>query len=266
MLKSLSNLFGLGSPVDGASAVGPALPDGKRVYAIGDIHGRLDLFTQMIERIELDDAARGDAETLVILLGDLVDRGPESAGVIRAARDWQARRPVRILMGNHEEMFLRALEDEGALRHFLRVGGKETVLSFGLERDDYRGLSMEELHDRLVTLIPQDDIAFVAGMEDMVRLGDYVFVHAGVDPALPLDSQRRGDVRWIREPFLSHPQTMDVCVVHGHTIREQIDIHAPGRGKSRWPNRIGIDTGAFRTGRLTAIGLQGTDRWFMEAS
>lgn len=261
MLTSLAHLFGFGrnEPMESER---PSLPDGQRIYAIGDIHGRLDLFTQMMDRIEADDAARGPAETLVILLGDLVDRGPDSAQVIATARDWQARRPVRILMGNHEEMFLRALEDETSLRQFLRIGGRETVLSFGIDRGEYRDLSIEDLFDRLQHLIPRADITFMQSMENLIRIGDYAFVHAGIDPSTPLNAQRTSDLRWIREPFLSHPAKFDVCVVHGHTIRENVEVHAP----RKWPNRIGIDTGAFRTGRLTAIGLQGRNRWFMEAA
>lgn len=246
----------------GAVARMPQLPVGTRVYAVGDVHGRLDLFRLMIERIEADDASRDAAETVVILLGDLVDRGPESAGVIAAAREWQTRRAVRILMGNHEEMFLRAIEDPAALRHFLRVGGRETVLSYGIAREDYRRLSVEDLHAVLARYVPGEDIAFLRAMENQIALGDYLFVHAGIDPTRPLDQQIAGDLRWIREPFLSYRETLDVCVIHGHTIRDSVDIHAP-RG---WPNRIGIDTGAYRSGNLTAIGLQDTDRWFMEAT
>lgn len=259
MLKLFANLFDRGR---GASAGLPALPAGSRVYAVGDIHGRMDLFAEMIERIEADDEARGDAQTLVILLGDLVDRGPDSAGVIAAARDWQARRPVRILMGNHEEMFLRALGDASALRHFLRVGGRETILSYGIAPDAYRRLTVEELHRVLPEHVPAADIAFLRDMEGLIVLGDYVFVHAGIDPSRPLDDQIEGDVRWIREPFLSHPEPLDVCVIHGHTIRPEVEISA----RRGWPNRIGIDTGAFRSGKLTAIGLQDTDRWFMETT
>lgn len=240
----------------------PSIPDGQRVYAIGDIHGRRDLFERIVEQIDADDAAREAAETTVILLGDLIDRGPQSAGVIAAAREWSRRRRLRTLMGNHEEMFLRSLKDEAALRHFLRVGGKETVQSFGIDPDEYRTLSVEELHSRLEDLIPADDITFLNAMENMIQIGDYVFAHAGIDPTTAIDSQKPGDLRWIREPFLSHTADLGVCVVHGHTIRQNVEVHAP-RG---WPNRIGIDTGAFRSGRLSAVGLQGTERWFMEAS
>ncbi len=112
----------------------PAVPEGQRVYAIGDIHGRLDLFAALVNAIETDDTEARPAETTVVLLGDLVDRGPDSAGVLKLARDWQCRRTVRILAGNHEEMFLRSFDDLQLFRHFLRHGGKETVLSFGVGR------------------------------------------------------------------------------------------------------------------------------------
>lgn len=240
----------------------PELPEGERVYAIGDVHGRLDLFEDMIAAIEADDTGRNAADTTIVLLGDLVDRGPDSAGVIDAARRWAERRNVRMLMGNHEEMFLRAIRQEAALRQFLRVGGKETVLSYGLDRGEYTTMSLSEVHERLRTLIPAEDIAFMEQMEHVIAMGDYVFAHAGIDPAKPVAEQVPGDLHWIREPFLSHGERMDVCVVHGHTIREMVDIHAP----RQWPNRIGIDTGAFRTGKLTAIGLQGEERWFMETT
>ncbi|MDR7101836.1 metallophosphoesterase [Croceicoccus sp. BE223] len=238
----------------------PSLPEGERVYAIGDIHGHLSLFEDMIARIEADDAAREPADTTVILLGDLVDRGPDSAGVIAAARDRAGRRRVRMLAGNHEEMFLRAFADETALRHFLRAGGRETLQSYFADPDEYRALALDDLLARMPHVVPAADLALMRGMEDLIRIGDYVFVHAGIDPSRPLDGQRTGDTRWIREPFLSHPDRLDVCVVHGHTIRSDVVVHAP-RG---WPNRIGIDTGAYQSGKLTAIGLQGTERWFME--
>lgn len=243
-------------------AQGPALPDGRRVYAIGDIHGRLDLFEQMIARIEADDEARDGADTLVILLGDLVDRGPDSAGVIAAARAWQRSRAVRVLTGNHEEMFLRSLNEEAALRQFLRFGGKETVMSYGLTREEYRTLSHEEVMQRMHRLVPDDVIEWLESAENIIIEGDYVFAHAGIDPAAAIDAQSPSDLRWIREPFLSHAEAMDVCVVHGHTIRDEVEIRRVGG----WTNRIGIDTGAFRTGRLTALGLQGSDRWVIEAS
>ena len=232
------------------------VPDGQRVYAVGDIHGCVDLFGDLISAIEADDRARGPSETTVILLGDLVDRGPDSRGVIDAARDWSQRRAVRILFGNHEEMFLKSLEDEGVLRQFIRFGGKETILSYGVTRDAYLEMTIEELQAAMAAHIPSEDLDFMRGFEDMIVIGDYVFVHAGIRPGVDLDSQAPADLRWIREPFLSHVLQDAVCVVHGHTITDAPDVRQ---------GRIGIDTGAYASGRLTAIGLEGAERWFLEA-
>lgn len=232
------------------------IPAGGRVYAVGDIHGRLDLFEELIERIERDDNARGPAETTIVLLGDLIDRGPDSAGVLDLALALCARRNTRVLCGNHEEMLLRSLSSVDVLRHFLRFGGKETVLSYPLSRQRYNTLSMEELQDEMRRLIPPEHVNFILGMEDYVVIGDYAFVHAGIRPGVPLEQQKRADLRWIREQFLDDPRDHGLIVVHGHTITDEVDECA---------NRIGIDTGAYASGRLTAIGLEGNDRWYLAA-
>lgn len=232
------------------------VPEGQRVYAIGDIHGRLDLFEQLIAAIDADDAARPVAETTVILLGDLVDRGPDSAGVIDAAIAWGTRRRVRLLAGNHEEMFLDSLERTEVLRHFLRYGGKETVLSYPIDRTGYRELSLEQLQARMIEAVPRAHIDYLQAAEDAVLIGDYLFVHAGIRPGIALEDQSPGDLRWIRESFISDPRDHGCVVVHGHTITPAVE---------EMPNRIGIDTGAFQSGRLTALGLEGTQRWYLAA-
>lgn len=251
MLKSLRTLFRAAE-----SAPAAALPDGTRAYAVGDIHGRADLLAALIAAIEGDDTARGSARTTVVLLGDLVDRGPDSAGVITLARDWQARRDVRILMGNHEEMFLEALADEEVLRQFLRFGGRETLLSYPIDAAAYARAELAETRQLALAAIPPEDLAFIRSFEDSVRLGDYLFVHAGIRPGVPLEDQRQGDLRWIRETFLAHTESFGPVVVHGHTIFAQPEVRH---------NRIGIDTGAYTSGRLTALGLEGTARWTIEA-
>lgn len=251
MLKSLRSLLRAQKAAPPA-----ALPPGKRAYAVGDIHGRADLFAALIEGIEADDAERGPAETIVILLGDLVDRGPDSAGVIVLARDWQSRRDVRILMGNHEEIFLDALESEEVMRHFLRFGGRETLLSYPVDPLAYGRADLAGVCELARAAIPQADLAFVRSFADRVRLGDYLFVHAGIRPGVPLDAQRLGDLRWIRETFLNHADSFGPVVVHGHTIYAEPEVRH---------NRIGIDTGAYASGRLTALGLEGTSRWTIEA-
>lgn len=257
MFKQLRSLFSSASTPEAEIDLAPtAVPPGQRVYAIGDIHGRLDVFEKIVAQIETDDAARGPAETTMILLGDLIDRGPASAGVIAAARDWASRRTVRVLAGNHEEMFLASMTDEGTLRHFLRYGGRETLLSYPISIEEYGPATLGELQDLMHERIPAADLEFLRGMEDLIRIGDYVFVHAGIRATAALEDQVTGDLRWIRGEFFDDPTPRDFAVVHGHTITQVPELE---------PRRIGIDTGAFATGCLTAIGLQGTDRWLITA-
>ena len=234
----------------------PSVPDGERVYAVGDIHGRLDLFEALRDAIDADDGAAPPAATSIILLGDLVDRGPHSAGVIEAVRAWQAHRPVRCILGNHEEMFLQSFKDLDILRHFLRHGGRETITSFGLARDQYNLLTLEDLQEAMQELVPGDVRDYLAGLEDLIVIGDYAFVHAGVDPEEPLEAQRTSDLRWIRERFLRYGEPLSHVIVHGHTISD--DVAFAGF-------RVGIDTGAYRTGRLTALVLEGSERRIIQA-
>ncbi len=253
MFEPLRKMFGLGPRADRPR---PAVPAGTRWYAVGDVHGRLDLFDRLIEAIEADDAAVPGAASTVVLLGDLVDRGPDSAGVVRRAREWQAQRTVRLLAGNHEEMLLNALEDTGVLRHFLRHGGRETALSYGISREDYNGATLEEVQRMLANAVPAEDRQFLNSAKDYIVAGDYLFVHAGIAPGVPLEEQAEHHMRWIREPFLDHEEPHSHFVVHGHTITEGLDERL---------NRIGIDTGAYRSGCLTALVLEGTERRVIQA-
>lgn len=232
------------------------IPAGQRAYVVGDVHGRLDLFEQLIQAIERDDEEATPASTTVILLGDLVDRGPESAGVIDRARRWQTERTVRILAGNHEEMFLESFTNINMLRHFLKHGGRETILSYGVNQRKYNECSLEELQTIMVQYIPEADRNFLQSFEEYITLGDYAFVHAGINPEVPLPDQSRQDLLWIRDPFLGYAEQHSHVIVHGHTIVEQVEERA---------NRIGIDTGAYRFGRLTALVLEGTDRRYIQA-
>ena len=235
------------------------VPPGERVYAVGDIHGCLDLFDDLLGQIEADDAARPPAATTLILLGDLVDRGPHSAQVVARARALKASLPnLRVLTGNHEEIFLLALDGEAeALRLFARVGGRETALSYGITAADYDGADYDALAALLQAAVPEGDRAFLHAAEDLIVIGDYVFVHAGVRPGVPLDAQRPSDLRWIRGDFLSYPRPLDKVVVHGHTISEDVVLT---------PCRIGLDTGAYASGVLTAMGFEGDDRWLLQAT
>ena len=253
VLSKLKTLFGASPATQAASAV---LPDGERIYAIGDIHGRFDLLTDLLARIDADDRARGDARTRIIFLGDLVDRGPDSASVVEllATADFGDRQ-VDFLAGNHEEVFLKALGGNlETMRFWLRIGGEETLLSYGtpIELID-RGLADELVADFLPR-VPPHHIAFLHAMADMVRIGDYCFVHAGVKPNVPIDRQKPEDLRWIRNQFLDFEGSFGATIVHGHSIAAEVE---------ELPNRIGIDTGAYATGRLTALALEGGERWYM---
>jgi serine/threonine protein phosphatase 1 len=233
-----------------------AVPDGLRVYAIGDIHGRLDLLDQLLFRIEADERARGAAmDTQLVFLGDLVDRGPDSAGVVQRAMEVAERRPARFLMGNHEEVFLKALGGSlEALRFFVKIGGRSTILSYGFEQTEYDALEYEALLDALIARVPPAHVAFLKSFESQIAIGDYLFVHAGIRPRVPLEDQTGGDLRWIRSEFLDYRGAHGPIVVHGHTICDEVEER---------PNRIGIDTGAFASGRLTALGLERGERWYL---
>ena len=241
----------------GAKPALAAIPEGQRVYAVGDIHGRADLLDTLIAQIEADDRDRGPAETTLIFLGDIVDRGPGSAAVVERLRTLaQQRDAVRFLLGNHEEIFLGALDGEPkALRLFCRIGGRETVLSYGMQAAEYERLDYEELVHRLADLVPEEHRRFLESFEDMIVIGDYAFVHAGVRPDTPLDRQKTADLRWIRDPFLDHRTRLEKTIVHGHTMTDEIET----RG-----HRIGIDTGAYTSGRLTALGLEGHEVWHLQ--
>ncbi len=237
----------------------PSIPVGQRVYAIGDIHGCDDLFQALIEQIAADDNQRPPAAMSIILLGDLVDRGPSSRQVIDRAIALKSLWPdVRLIIGNHEDVLLKALGgDPKTMRYFVRIGGGPTIHSYGLSGADYDRLTFDELADQFPRLVPADHVAFLSGGEDRIVIGDYLFVHAGVRPGVPIDQQSTGDLRWIRDEFLEDRRDHGKIVVHGHTIYDEVQER---------PNRIGIDTGAYATGRLTALGLEGEERWFLSTA
>lgn len=238
--------------------VAHAIPAGRRVYAIGDIHGRDDLFSQIIDMIRADNLSRSQAETTLILLGDLVDRGPASAEVVERARLLKNEFPdTRLLMGNHEECFLAALTGSvRRLRYFMRIGGDATVESYWKDSDSLANASFEGVAARLPTLVPQSHIDFLNSGEDYIEIGDYAFVHAGIRPGVPLERQSLADLRWIRDEFLDETIDHGKVIVHGHSITAEPDEQA---------NRIGIDLGAFQSGCLAALALENDQRWYLFA-
>lgn len=233
------------------------IPEGQRVYAIGDIHGRDDLLADLITLIEYDNAARSSADVTLILLGDLVNRGPSSKQVIDRVIHLSETWPdVRWIIGNHEEIFMKALHgDPAALRYFVRIGGGPTILSYGITREEFGRLTSHELAKIFPSLVPDSHVCFLKRGEESIRTGDYLFVHAGIRPGVSLDNQKSSDLRWIREDFLADKRNHGPMVIHGHTITRDVDT---------CHNRIGIDTGAYRSGVLTAIILEGGNRHFLQ--
>jgi serine/threonine protein phosphatase 1 len=232
-------------------------PAGRRLYAIGDVHGRLDLLNELLEQIDADDARRGDAKTDLIFLGDLIDRGPDSRGVVEKVMSLcAASAHVRCLGGNHEDLLLRCHEgDKEAASVFNRAGGRATMLSYGVSEDEYDSADAEEAVAIVARVVPDTHVRFLSSLEDFVQAGDYLFVHAGIRPGRAIDQQSREDMRWIRHEFTRNRDDHGVMVIHGHTITEDVDAQI---------NRVGIDTGAFHTGKLTAIGMEGRERWFLQ--
>ena len=237
-------------------------PRGKadaRAYAIGDVHGCLDLLDALLARIEEDAASRPPKRTWIVFLGDLIDRGPASKGVVDRLLDYKPdfATPV-FLAGNHEEVMLRALGDEPEiLADWLTFGGAECVESYGLDPAALKRMEPAAAVEALRAKVPQTHIDFLAGFADTFRFGDYLFVHAGIRPGIDLEHQDQFDLRWIREPFLSDEEEHGLVVVHGHTICSQVEER---------PNRIGLDTGAYQNGVLTALGVEDDERWFLSVS
>lgn len=234
----------------------PRIPEGQRVYAIGDVHGRFDLLVALVDRIRADNRARGAAEVHVVMLGDLVDRGAQSAQVIEFLRAQQGGfAEFHFVSGNHEEAMLASLATDADpdTTGWLDYGGYQTMASYGVDAEalDLHGPALAATLRRG---IPNTHIDFISGFVDRVLIGDYLFVHAGIRPGVALDRQTVEDMRWIREPFLEDARDHGVVVVHGHSIRPEPEFRA---------NRIGIDTGAWRSGILTALGLESDQRWLL---
>jgi serine/threonine protein phosphatase 1 len=235
----------------------PAGASGRRAYAIGDIHGRLDLLDALLDKIHTDIDERPPAETLLVFVGDLIDRGPSSAQVIERLRTYRRQRvrPV-FLLGNHEEVLLRVLGgDTDLIADWLRFGGKQCLQSYGLDPAKLKTMRQERALEAIRAAIPDDHVDFLRSFADTCQFGNYLFVHAGIRPGVLLEEQLQADLRWIRDPFLFDDSDHGFVVVHGHTITPEVE---------ELPNRIGIDTGAYRTGILTAVAIDGTERWFLD--
>ncbi len=228
---------------------------GTRLYAIGDIHGRSDLLESLLQQIA-DDAVRHPetATKRLVYLGDYVDRGPASSAVIdMVLHDAPPGFEVVPLMGNHEEMMLRFLEDLAVGRTWMMNGGDATLRSYGVEPPSmFAGTPLvRHAQQQFAERLPARHKRFLEELAVSHIEGDYLFVHAGVRPGVPLEKQHAEDLLWIREEFLESDRDFGKVVVHGHSITLDPEFR---------PNRIGIDTGAYRSNQLTCLVLEGTER------
>lgn len=248
MLAGLLPLRGRASTKSTARTRPPArIPSGRRVYAVGDIHGRADLLIRLMQDLR-EDIARGEYQgrPILIFLGDYIDRGFQSKEVIDfLLSDIVSPFETYFLKGNHEAAMVQFLSDPSIGPRWAEYGGAETLASYGVQPPRTR-TSMDDWKQASAALnaaLPPQHLKFLSGLDLSVRVGDYLFVHAGVRPAVPLDMQSEQDLLWIREEFLGDRRELDAVIVHGHT---------PETKPYRDSRRIGLDTGAYLSGRLTA--------------
>ena len=233
----------------------PCTPAGRRIYAVGDIHGRADLLSELFVRIDDDLKARPTIDSVQVFLGDYIDRGPNSRQVIDLLIARRRRRNVLFLKGNHEDCALRFLSDPTVLPAWQSIGGVNTLLSYGVMPT--RGDDPESQHKVSILLreaMPDSHRRFIGGLVLSFTCGDFFFAHAGVRPGIPLQRQSQQDLIWIRDDFLLHEEDFGMVVVHGHTPIYKPEIRS---------NRINIDTGAYATGRLTCLVLEGDSMSFL---
>jgi len=229
----------------------PQLPDGLRIYAIGDVHGRADLLSSPLAAIDADLVAHPAARTLHVFLGDYIDRGPNSRQVIDLVIACGRDHETVLLKGNHETYPALFLNDPSVLGEWRFLGGLETLMSYGLK--PWKGADGQEqrtLAKGFATVLPPGHARFLSELKTSFCCGDFFFVHAGVKPGVPLERQREEDMLWIREDFLLHEEDFGKLIVHGHTPVREPDFR---------DNRINIDTGAYATGKLTCLIIEGDE-------
>lgn len=237
----------------------PTLPADHRLYAIGDIHGSIDPLKKLLELIRADSEAAPEKTKVILFLGDYIDRGLYSKEVIDTLLHHlpPGMEPV-FLRGNHDDALLRFLEgDTNLLQAWLSVGGTSTLASYGV--NVFRSGAMGDAKTILKEFsehFPQEHLDFLKDTIFSFRLGDYLFVHAGIKPGVPWEKQTNDDMMWIRGEFLSSDRNHGKMIVHGHSVTLRPDIK---------PNRIGVDTGAFATGTLTCLVLSGNQQGYLNS-
>jgi serine/threonine protein phosphatase 1 len=238
----------------------PRPPKGRRFYAIGDIHGRLDLVRRLLDLVRSDGSANPGRPAELVFLGDYVDRGPDSAGVIAfllgLGEDSAGLAPV-FLKGNHEALMLEFLAGGPRSLAWLHNGGDATLASYGVTLTRFDRASLERARDALAAALPAAHRGFLADLAPYFLAEPFLFVHAGLRPFVALEQQDEEDLLWIRQPFLDAEAGLDQFVVHGHSISAAPELRA---------HRLGIDTGAFCTGCLTAAVIDETGLRFLDTA
>ena len=232
--------------------------DGERIYAIGDVHGCESLFGELMRKIREDNLARYPAQTRIVLLGDVVDRGKDSASLLRRVMKYSQTMAGRfiVLMGNHELLMQSSIAgDMKALSAWIKLGGDATLTSFGVPSQLVHEGATERLLASARRIIEPDLVLWLERLPLTLISGALLFVHAGVRPQVALADQTAEDLLWIREPFLLSPERREYLTVHGHSICKE--------GPLRLDNRVALDTGAFETGKLSAAGFYGEESWFI---
>lgn len=236
-------------------------PDDCVIWAVGDIHGRSDLADRMIQAIKADLSEAGASRKVVVLLGDYVDRGPDSKGVLNQVCNLHADPALEVysLRGNHEDRMTTFLVDPSVGPGWCDYGGRETLASYGVDapemRTDLEGWA--QTSQAFIAALPESHRSLLESQELSVTIGDYFFCHAGARPGVPLTAQKPEDLLWIRKTFLDHPGAFEQVVVHGHTPTETVVSDT---------RRIGLDTGAYATNVLSAVRLAGETRVLLQAT
>lgn len=234
-------------------SVAASAPTGTRIYAVGDIHGRADLLRDVTARIDDDIRRRPIARTVEVYLGDYIDRGPDSRTVIDLLAVRLVGNRAVCLRGNHEAVMEGFLQEPAILEDWLQLGGMQTLASYGIELHDGTETAAD-LHRRFLDTFPRAHELFMQCLRYQFSCGDFLFVHAGIRPNVPIDHQNPNDLIWIRQEFLDSAQDHGHFIVHGHTPVPHPDIRH---------NRINIDTGAWKTGTLTCIAIEGSAILFL---
>lgn len=255
MRKSVQSWLVKNSLLRSADKPPPRVPAGTRIYAIGDVHGRIDLLNSLLARIDENLANSPIERPVHVFVGDYIDRGPNSRDVIERLLKRSRTHEVICLKGNHEALILEFLDDPTVLENWRHLGALPTLMSYGLtppNRTESRG--HEKLAAALRQTMPEEHRNFLTNLHMTFTCGDYFFVHAGVRPGVPLAAQKEADLLWIRDEFLASNAAFGKMVVHGHTPIDEPDIRK---------NRINIDTGAFASGKLTCLVIEGESLSFI---